>query len=142
MRQHLVHSGLKPVHSFVLYAENAAESVSIHTGVGIIGRNDTPIDEGYQYNVASITKPVVANIILQLMEEGRLHLDDPVGEYLAHVGYLRFKKLHVLDGESHAGEITVDHLLQHRSGLGDIFVDSAARFNLSVLLHPQRQYSP
>jgi D-alanyl-D-alanine carboxypeptidase len=142
MRQHLVHSGLKPVHSFVLYGENASEGITIHEGIGIVGRDDTPIDEAYQYNVASITKPVVATIILQLVEEGRLQLDYPVDEYLAHVDHLRFKKLYVLDGESHAGEITIDHLLQHRSGIGDIFIDTAARFNLSVLLHPQRQYSP
>lgn len=116
VRWHLVHHGLKPVHSFVLYGENESHGVTIHEGVGIRGRDAAPIDEAYQYNVASITQPVVANIILQLMEEGRLHLDDPVGEYLAHVGYLQFKKLHVLDGKSQAGEITVDHLLQHWSG--------------------------
>jgi hypothetical protein len=47
-------------------------------------------------------------------------------------------EIHVLEGESHAGEITIDHLLQHRTGLGDIFTDIAARFFINVFLHPKR----
>ncbi len=142
MQEHIVHQGGQPVHSFVLYAENKPEGIVIHKGVGTIGRSDTPIDQEYQYKVASSTKPVVATIILQLMEEGELGLDDPASKYLEEIAYLRFDEIHVLDGESHADEITIDHLLQHRTGFGDIFTDTAARFFIGVFLHPKRQYSP
>ena len=142
MQEHIVHKGSQPVHSFVLYAENRPEGIVIHKGVGTIGRSDTPIDQEYQYKVGSSTKAVVATVILQLMEEGELGLDDPAGKYLEQIAYLRFNEIHVLEGESHAGEITIDHLLQHRTGLGDIFTDTAARFFIDVFLHPKRQYSP
>lgn len=36
---------------------------------------DTP------YHLASVTKPIAATLLLQLVEEGRLSLDDPVSEY-------------------------------------------------------------
>jgi len=142
MREHIVSKGWRPVHSIVLYIENQPEGITIHEGVGTIGRHTTPINETYQYNVASITKPIVATLILQLLEKGKLHLDDPVSQYLEAVEYLRFQELHILDGKPYSGEITIDHLLQHRTGLGDIFLDTAIRFNLSVLSHPRRQYSP
>ncbi len=142
MREHIVHRGWQPVHSFVLYAENQPEGILIHQGVGTVGRNDTPVNADYQYNIASITKPIVATLILQLMEEGKLALDDPAAMYLREIDYLQFDELHILDGKSYADRITIDHLLQHRTGLGDIFIDTATRFNVSVLLHPRRQYSP
>jgi hypothetical protein len=142
MQEHIVHQGGQPVHSFVLYAENRPEGIVIHKGVGTIGSSDTPIDQEYQYKVGSSTKTVVATVILQLMEEGELDLDDPASKYLGEIGYLRFDEIHVLDGESHADEITIDHLLQHRTGLGDIFTDTAVRFFIDVFLNPNRQYSP
>lgn len=142
MQEHLIPEGKQPVHSFVLYVENAPEDILMHKGVGTIGRYDTPIDADYQYNIASITKTVVATIILQLKEEGELSLDDPAGLYLADIDYLRFDELHMVDGVSYADEITIDQLLQHRTGIGDIFTDTETRFNISVLLHPNRQYSP
>ena len=115
MQEHIVHKGGQPVHSFVLYAENRPEGIVIHKGVGTIGRSDTPIDQEYQYKVGSSTKAVVATVILQFMEEGELSLDDPASKYLEEIGYLRFDEIHVLEGESHADEITIDHLLQHRT---------------------------
>jgi D-alanyl-D-alanine carboxypeptidase len=142
MGQHLVHRGGAPVHSFVLYLENEPAGLVIHEGVGIVGRTDTPIDGDYQYNVASITKMFVAAIVLQLVEEGRLALDDRAVGYLGGLDFLDTGALHVLDGTSHASEITIDHLLQHRSGLGDVFIDTATRFNLHVLLNRRQQYSP
>jgi D-alanyl-D-alanine carboxypeptidase len=142
MQEHLVSDGMQPVHSFVMYVENAPEGILIQKGVGTIGRNDTLIDEDYQYNIASITKTVVATIILQLMEEGKLALDDHASQYLADIDYLRFSDLLLMDGESHSDKITIDQLLQHRTGIASVFNDTETRFNVSVLTHPKRQYSP
>ncbi|NDJ52831.1 MAG: beta-lactamase family protein [Chloroflexi bacterium] len=87
-----------------------------------------------------MTKPIVATIILQLMEEGRLNLDDPAAMILNDIDYVQFDQIHMADGQSYADQITVDNLLQHRSGLADFFLDAPTRFNLSVLTHPQRQF--
>ena len=53
------------------------------------------------YRLASVTKPIAATLIMQLVEEGVLALDDPVSNYGVH-----------LESE---GEIKVWHLLTHTS---------------------------
>jgi len=62
-----------------------------------------PIDSHTRFDVASITKGFTALIILQLWEEGRLALQDPVKEYLQDFPYQE--------------TITLHHLLCHLSGL-------------------------
>lgn len=56
--------------------------------------------------IASVTKPMVAVVVLQLVAEGRLGLDDPVADWLpSRAGLVR--------------DATVRHLLAHRSGIPD-----------------------
>ncbi|WP_370948114.1 serine hydrolase domain-containing protein [Amycolatopsis sp. cg5] len=65
------------------------------------GRDGVPVNG--RYRVGSITKTFVSTVILQLVNEGKVKLDDPADRYLP-----RFK----LDKR-----ITVRMLLQHTSGL-------------------------
>ncbi|WP_374661507.1 serine hydrolase [Inhella sp.] len=58
------------------------------------------------HRVGSISKTFTAVLALQLVEQGRLRLDEPVARW--------FPKL--LDGS----RITVEMLLRHRSGMGDV----------------------
>jgi CubicO group peptidase (beta-lactamase class C family) len=60
--------------------------------------------------------------ILQLQEQGKLHLDDPVSKYLPYfeVEYLSHK----------SGEINIRHLLNHSSGIPD-----ASPFSLMKWIH-------
>ena len=72
---------------------------------------DTPI-----YRIYSMTKPIISAMGLILMEQGRLHLFDPVGKFLPG-----FKRPDILNTQgirapAH-GPITVEHLFTHRSGL-------------------------
>jgi len=70
--------------------------------------------------VASQTKPVTAVAVMMLVDEGKIHLDDPVTQYLPE-----FKEqwLAVEKNEQHillkkpATPITVGHLLCHVSGM-------------------------
>jgi len=55
---------------------------------------------------ASITKPITAIAIMQLVEQGKLNLDDKVSQYIP-----TFSK-------SGLNAITIRHLLQHTSGIG------------------------
>jgi D-alanyl-D-alanine carboxypeptidase len=57
-----------------------------------------------RFRIASITKTFVATVVLQLVEEGRLELDDPLSA---------FADLPGTEG------ITIRHLLGHTSGLPD-----------------------
>jgi D-alanyl-D-alanine carboxypeptidase len=141
MNEHIVHEGKRPVHNFLIYAKNEKTGLEISKGIGTIGRNNTEIEADYQFNIASITKTLVATIILQLEEEGKLSVNDKAGKYLKGIGFLRFGEIHRLNDTSYANEITIKNLLQHTSGIADIFTDAATRFNISVLLHKRRQYT-
>ncbi len=62
-------------------------------------------DTSTKTRIASITKPMTALAIMQLFEQGKLKLDEPIQIYLPS-----FPK-------KKEGEITIRHLLQHTSGI-------------------------
>ncbi|MEO0734937.1 MAG: serine hydrolase domain-containing protein, partial [Bacteroidota bacterium] len=141
LEQHLVEKGKRPVKNILVYVKNQANGFEYHGGVGVIGRNQTKIDEHYQYNIASITKTFVATIILQLYEEGKIDLDRPFTEYIDHYQAQSLTRLHVLAGKDYTDSITTRMLLNHTSGIADVFTDAEFRFNLSVFFRPKRQYT-
>ena len=59
-----------------------------------------------RYHIASVSKPFTAAAILQLQEQGRLSVSDPLSKYLP--------------GFPNGDRITLDNLLTHRSGIPDI----------------------
>ncbi|MES2329721.1 MAG: serine hydrolase domain-containing protein [Bacteroidota bacterium] len=61
-----------------------------------------PIDSNTTFHVASVSKTFTATVILKLMEEGKLSIGDKVEKYLPSFPY---------------PNITIEHLLDHRSGL-------------------------
>ncbi|GIF26705.1 CubicO group peptidase (beta-lactamase class C family) [Actinoplanes tereljensis] len=77
-----------------------------------------------RFEIGSNTKTMIATIALQLVAEGRLRLDDPVGEVLPGTG-----------GKA----ITLRMLLQHTSGLYS-YTDPA--FMTGVIAHPGARYRP
>jgi CubicO group peptidase (beta-lactamase class C family) len=62
------------------------------------------------YDVGSIGKLFTQIAVLQLLDGGKLALDDPFGKYLTDY-----------PDRDIAGKVTIRQLLLHRSGLGDIF---------------------
>ncbi|MFA9437954.1 MAG: serine hydrolase domain-containing protein, partial [Candidatus Bathyarchaeota archaeon] len=66
------------------------------------------------YGIGSITKSFVAIAIMQLVEEGKLSVDDPVGQYIP------FKL--GLPGKP----IKIHHFLTHSSGLPSLATSSVA----------------
>lgn len=76
------------------------------SGVAELGTT-RPVPPRSRFRIGSITKTFLATVVLQLVDEGRLGLDDPVEAWLPVV---------VPNGH----EITVRHLLNHTSGLYDV----------------------
>ncbi len=141
MTSHISCEGKKPVCSFLLYLKNSEKGFVFNKGVGVIGRNETPVDASYQYNVASITKTLVSTIILQLNEEGKLDIENPIKKYLEHLDFIKYDVLHIYNKKKYQDVITIEMLLNHTSGIADVFTDAETRFNISVFFHPKRNYT-
>lgn len=74
----------------------------------------TELSPGSPLVIGSVMKTFVAAAVLQLVDEGRISLDDPVRRHLPQIQQL-------------SGEITVGQLLDHTSGLADLFNDTTRR---------------
>ncbi|MEL6813676.1 MAG: serine hydrolase [Cyanobacteria bacterium J06598_3] len=89
----------------------------------------TPMPTNAQIDIGSITKPIVAVTTLQLMQEGKLTLDDTLGQWLPEV----------IGNIENSETITLRQLLNHSSGIPDIYDDD---FALSVLADLDRIWTP
>jgi CubicO group peptidase (beta-lactamase class C family) len=66
-------------------------------------KNDIPISEKTTFHYFSNTKTFTAVAIMQLQEEGKLSIEDPLHKHLANIPYSK--------------DITIKHLLNHTSGI-------------------------
>jgi len=88
---------------------------------------DVPVNPNTIYGFGSITKTFVAGIVLQLFDENKLSLDDPLGKWLPKFGNINQK-------------ITVHQLLNHGSGLSG-YVNSD-RYWAAINADPDRVWLP
>lgn len=107
-----VETGLRPLLQDVVTAgvpgviarvQDGSETRLVAAGVSDLATG-AALRPNARFRVGSITKTFVATVVLQLVEEGRLSLDEPVGRRLP--GLL-----------ANADTITVRQLLNHTSGL-------------------------
>ena len=115
--------------------EEAADAGAVPGAVGVVagpegvihesaaGRRsiegDAPATPDTMFRFASMTKAMVTVVALQLVEEGRLELDQPVASVLPEFGELQV--LEGFDGDTPrlrppAAPATVRHLMTHTSG--------------------------
>ena len=79
--------------------------------VGIADRAGHAIDTDSIFGIASITKTITAMAVMQLRDEGRFQLDDPVNKYLSNL---------VVKAPPGAPDVTIRHLLTHTGGIGEV----------------------
>lgn len=72
-------------------------------------RSRAPVDTATVFRIASMSKSFAALAILQLRDEGKLALDEPVSRYVPEFSALRYST-------ADAPQITVRHLLTHSAG--------------------------
>ena len=70
----------------------------------------TPNKLDTRFRIASVTKPLTAVAVMQLVQAGKVRLDAPIGTYVKDY-----------PNPDVAIRVTVHQLLTHTSGLGDIF---------------------
>jgi D-alanyl-D-alanine carboxypeptidase len=85
-----------------------------------------PMLPGVYQRVGSVTKTFTVTLVLQLMEQGRLSLDDPVARYL--------------DGVPNGGLITLRHLADMSSGLFSYTFDD--EFVARLFANPSAVWTP
>ena len=94
-------------------------------GTTLLGTKNPPRPDTY-FRAASNTKTMTAAVILQLAQEGKLNLDDPVSKYVAHV--------------PNGDNISLAELLEMRSGLYSF--SDAPEISASMDNDPARVWSP
>src|SRR5215468_781146 len=84
------------------------------------------------FRIASMTKPITSTAAMQLIEQGRFGLDDPVEKYLPE--FANLKVFESFDAATGAYRLrpasrppTVRHILTHTSGLGYPFTSAILR---------------
>ena len=90
-----------------------------------------------QFNIDSIAKMMTSTIVIKLVEAGELGLDDRISRYVSES---LMDGLHVYEGRSYGGEITVRHLLSHTSGIPDDWAQP--EFLELIMADPHRRWAP
>lgn len=67
----------------------------------------TPFTQNTLFDIGSFNKAFTKEMTNQLIKEGKLHVDDPLGKYMQ------------LFGNENDSKITINHLLEMKSGMGD-----------------------
>ena len=80
--------------------------------------NQVPAHAATVYRIGSISKPIAATAVMQLVEQGLVQLDDPIQRYVPTFP------------EKDAGPILVRHILTHTSGI--------RHYRDGEMLHAQR----
>ncbi|HZW10758.1 MAG TPA: serine hydrolase domain-containing protein, partial [Phycisphaerales bacterium] len=82
--------------------------------VGLANRDfDVPVTMDTKFNLGSMNKMMTGIAVMQLVESGKLSLDDPISMHLSEDWLPGVDK----------SRVTVRHLLTHTSGLGSFFTE-------------------
>lgn len=96
--------------SGVVLVERDGEVILAKTG-GLADRARTiPVSRDTRFRIGSMNKMFTAIAVLQLVDAGKLSLDDPIARYLPDY-----------PNRELAQKVTIRHLLTHTGGTGDIF---------------------
>jgi len=96
----------------VLGVADASGTIAIHA---VPGPADRKVAADSVFFLASLTKPIVATAVMQLVDEGRLDLHVPIARYVpGYAGGFRDR-------------VTAWHVLTHTSGIPDVGLEHIAR---------------
>ena len=118
--------------SIIAIRDNQGKTWSTTNGYANLATR-TPTRTNMRFRVGSNTKTYVATVILQLVDAGKVNLDDPVNKYLSAemTSYMP-----AYDGN----RITIRHLLNHTSGIANFTIDNT--WGDAFISDPFKQYFP
>jgi len=82
---------------------------------------DLPVEMDTVFRIYSMTKPITSALVMDLAEEGKINLDDPVSKYIPELANMKVASMGE-DGvpafKEQTSPMTVEDLLLHRAGMG------------------------
>jgi D-alanyl-D-alanine carboxypeptidase len=131
--QHILDTGVASSETDFPGTAFSVSQPGLGTWAGAAGEAETAthtsMKAGDTFRAGSIMKPFVAVVVLQLVEEGKLGLDDRLTAVLPE---------RVVDRVANGPRITVRMLLNHTSGIANYADES---FDRSVLADPHRRWT-
>jgi D-alanyl-D-alanine carboxypeptidase len=103
----------------VLYINYDGDEWLLATGLADLER-ETPMQEDDLFRLASVTKPFVATVALQLVSEGEFDLDETIADYLPD---------EIVENIENADEATIRQVLQMTSGIYN-YTDTDAYYEI------------
>ncbi|MEZ5291872.1 MAG: serine hydrolase domain-containing protein [Vicinamibacterales bacterium] len=116
----------QPAHRGVAAAVVLQDGAEWTGAAGLAGVGE-PLRPEHLIGIASITKTMTGAVILQLVDEGVVRLDDPIGRWLAPIANV-------------PPEITVRQLLNHTGGLANY--TASAALGAAIAEEPARVFQP
>ncbi len=101
----------KSIFSVAIKVENGDASLSWSGAAGSMQVDD-------KYFIASVTKMYITVLVMNLMDEGKIRLEDKISKHLPNEFCT---KLHVFKGFDYSDQLTVKHLITNTSGIPDYF---------------------
>ncbi len=99
--------------------------------VAIVGQADIasgrPMEEETIFRIASMTKPITATALMQLVEAGKLAVDDPVSKHIPSFGGMKTK-----EGKA-ARDVMIREILSHTAGLAQPDREDYRNFTLAEI---------
>lgn len=111
------------IHECIMHVESGDGSFSWRRGYG--GRTTETI-----INLASITKLFTTTCIINLIEQGKISLEDKISRYFDAA---LIDKLHVYKGRDYSESITVGNLLFQNTGFPDVYAAEGNRLNKRMI---------
>jgi D-alanyl-D-alanine carboxypeptidase len=134
-------SGATPIYNCLLNINNKKKNINYKIAVGQIDASDKKIASNYRFRTGSITKTFTSTIILQLMEEGLLKLEDTFLDCFENNETKKIlAEILFFDEINYSSHITIQNLLQHKSGLRDYFADDE-RFFANIKKYPNQDWN-
>jgi len=102
-------------------------------------RAGTPMTTGHIFRIASMTKPITSMALMQLWEQGKFQLRDPVAKYLPEFADPKVAVDNDITGKLEAAvrPIQIRDLLTHTAGLANNYRGNVAHYRAHMRPNPE-----
>ena len=127
----------KSIYSALVYIDAPRKDLMLKYTTG--KSNGEMIKTDQPFHIASVGKLFTATLIGSLIDDGKIQLSDPISLYLDKD---LLENLFVFEGVDYEGQVTIQQLLSHTSGVADYFALEDNGLMESLYLTPDKFFTP